>query len=304
VSNPRDDWDQDERDALASVEDQLAAIRERHRSDPPLDLLRAADAGVLPDEQQAVVGRHLAESRWSRALVEGVSAADSGLSPDAEGRLLRRIQQEAALEGRPRRQWSWLHRSLFASGLATAALVAWFLTHPDDRGMSQDEAPPTVAVNEPAPAPFRLAFDKPEVRLSVTALTWRGTADTNPLLADLKPALDAYRQGDYALADREFSSLADRHPTSVEVHFYQGVSRLLLGDPQGAITSLAAAERSGDSTFAADVQWYRAIAEQHAGNPAEARTRLAALCQGAGAAATDRACMALAQLDAAPPTRP
>ena len=129
----------------------------------------------------------------------------------------------------------------------------------------------------PAPA-FEMPLDKPEIKLSVAALTWRGAGIDNPFLMDLKPAIDAFRGSDYVAADRVFSSLAPKYPQSPEVPYYHGVTRLFLKDAPGAIALLGRAQRVGDKTFAADIAWYRAVAEQRAGNSAAARERLAGLC--------------------------
>ncbi len=88
-----------------------------------------------------------------------------------------------------------------------------------------------------------MAFAKPEVELSTDALSWRGAAADNTFLADLTPAFDAYRDGDYARAAAAFNRLSARYPGSVDVLFYQGVTRMLLGDFAGAIDPLTVAAR-------------------------------------------------------------
>ena len=135
----------------------------------------------------------------------------------------------------------------------------------------------TVAVATPQPV-FYLPLEKPDVKVSPAALAWRGPRGENTLLAELKPAFDAFRASDYLLADREFSALSGRYPQSIEVALYQGVARLFAGNVPGAIASLMAAEPLADSSFAWDVAWYRAVAEERAGNLAAARTRLTGLC--------------------------
>jgi TolA-binding protein len=307
VSEPQDGWEREEREALAEVEGQLAAVRERHRHDPPLGQLRAAQADALPTDLQRDVEEHLGVSPWSRALLAGVDRDDAPLDADASARLLARIQREAA---RPavdaRARWWW--PALASVAFGAAAIVAWVVVGGRD-GAAPSTSPSTDVASTPAAAtpaaplstptpPFLLAFAAPDVRVSLGALTWRGTAGNNTLLADLKPALDAYRQGDYASADRLFTALAPTYPKAIEVLFYQGVTRLLLDDAKGAIAALDAAEGVGDATFAADVRWYRAVAEQRAGNAADARARLDLLCREGGAAAA-RACAARNELDAA-----
>jgi hypothetical protein len=299
MSTSGNDWDRDEQEALGHVRDQLDAIRERHRLDPPLDVLRAASAGVLPPEAQASVDEHLAKNAWSRALVDGASPDEAALDAESSKRLLERIESQAAKERAGAGAFGWLRPVMFASGIFAAAAVAWLLVRAPEEPSASPEPVATVATAPaPAPAPFQLAFDTPDVRLSMAALTWRGEPGDNPLLADLRPALDAYRQGDYAAADRHFSTLADRYPGTIEILFYQGVSRLLLNDAAGADAVLAEAEKVADSTFIDDVRWYRAVAEQHAGNTAQARARLEALCM-EKTASSARACTALDEVDKA-----
>ncbi len=300
MSSYPDDIDREEREALVGLEQQLDALRERHRDDPPLELLRAGRADALPPELQEAVGQHLAESEWSRTLVEGLEHDEPVLDPHAERRLYARIDGTLAQQRDSAGFKIWFRYALITPAIAVGVLAIWFVVYRPDRTISQPIAtPPPVAVAPPVAAPpLQLAFNKPDVRLSAAALTWRGATSDNQLLADLKPALDAYRQNDYETANRLLTTLSSRYPSVVEVHFYQGISRLFLNDASAAINSFAAAEKVADDTFIADVMWYRAVAEQRAGNGAEARARLESLCH--GSRSPERACTALEQLNAAP----
>jgi len=75
VSTNRDDWDREERQALADLEDQFDEMRQRHAGDPPIELLRAARAQVLPDDLQTSVSEHLAASAMSRTLARRPAGA-------------------------------------------------------------------------------------------------------------------------------------------------------------------------------------------------------------------------------------
>jgi hypothetical protein len=301
VSSHRDDWDREEREALAGLEDQIAAMRQRHDSDPPFDLLRAARADALPPDRQAAVSEHLFASAMSRTLAEGPGEDGPALSADEENRLLARIMQDSGKASAPSRVWSWLRPALLGSGIVAMASLVWLISNETE--VAERMAPPertVVVALPPAVPPFLLPFDKPEVRLGMSALTWRGSSansagDGNQLLTDLKPGLDAYRQGDYASADRELTALASRYPGTIEILFYQGVSKLFLNDLAGSISALTAAEAVADRTFAADVSWYRAVAEQRSGNLPAARTRLDVMCRAGGNDAR-RACDGLDQL--------
>jgi hypothetical protein len=197
------------------------------------------------------------------------------LGPQEEDRLLERIQREA----RSGAGWRWTLALAAAAVLAIGA--TWMFTRGDGTTSTPppDMATAAAPVSPPAAPVFYLALEKPTIKISPAALVYRGPGgDENPLLADLKPAFDAFRAGEYRAADEEFSKLAGKYASSVEIPFYQGVARLFLGNPQGAITSLGAAERLADGSLAFDVSWYRALAEERAGNLAGARAQLTKLC--------------------------
>ncbi len=233
--------------------------------------MKAPSDGWDADEREA-----LESDRLAREL-EAVRARQA-LSPDDEARLLARIQHEARTEShRTGRSWGW-GLGLAAAAVLVIAGTTWYLDS-SDATEPRATTPPAVAGSSPAPSPaFYLALEKPDVKISPAALAYRGPSGENPLLADLKPAFDAYRTSAYQAADREFATLSPKYPSSIEIAFYQGVSRLFAGNPQSAITSLAAAEKLADSSFAFDVAWYRAVAEERAGNLAGARARLKRLC--------------------------
>jgi hypothetical protein len=293
---PRDGWDPVEQDALGDVEHELESLRRRHESRPPLELLRAARAGVLPEELQEEAAQYLANDRAARTLLEDLENTEASLNRDDEVRLLGRIRsrlREAPAQGLG--SWGWLRPLVLAGSLALVAASTWLAW----RGGSRAPAipPPEDVATRPTtpPAPvFALTLEKPPVKLSLSALTWRGAGD-NPLPAALKPGLDAFRASDYVAANRELTQVAARFPQAVEPPFYQGVSRLFLDDAAGALHSLSAAARLADPSFAADVTWYLAIAAERTGKKEEARTHLSALCKG-GSERAPAACATLPQL--------
>ena len=314
MSQPRD-WDAEEREALDGLDGELAEIRRRHQDDPSLETLRAAEADALPPEIKARVTRHLQDSAWSRAIVDGLrdTGADDHLDAASQDRLFERITRKAQvtpLRARPLRRWA---PAMAIGGLALAAtlLIAVVVERSGPDAIVEPEAAsasigvkPPIVVSAPVtrPEPPRIAFAKPEVKLSPSALAWRGDASANPFVKDLAPAIDAYRAGDYPRAVAAFDRLSAVYPESIEVSFYLGVSRMLAGDDAGAIAPLEAAARLDNPTFADDVAWYLAIAQQRSGHT-NARAKLADLCRGQGAHASS-ACAAVAQLDAASPAPP
>jgi hypothetical protein len=336
MSSRRDaDWDKAEREALAGLEDQIESMRRRHPGNPRLDVLHAARLDVLPGEWQAEVDAHLANSSWSRTLVDGVvadtvrvSADEDQLDAVTEARLLARITREAggtpaaALRRWPQALPLWIGAAAVATVLIVLAVRSTRVTAPATSSVAQRErtggpeaapglkprdrepanAPATDKPLAQAAAPFVLPFDKPEVRLSAAALVWRGesTGAGAAYLADLKPGLDAYRASDYGRADAALAALRPRYPTVVEPPFYQGASRLLAGDAAGAIEPLTEAARVADDAFASDVTLLLAAAEQRTGRTEAARARLRRGCTPADPR-TARVCASLAQFDRAVP---
>jgi hypothetical protein len=300
MSQPHDDWDAEERDALEGLDGELTELRRKHQDDPSLAMLRAADADALPPEQQARVARHLRDSAWSRAVVDGLrdTGVDDRLDAAAEDRLLARITREAdaAAIVTSRRRWT---PAIAIGGLAIAAtvLIAVMVSSPaSDMALVPDEAPASpIAQATPDSSVPRITFAKPEIKLSPSALAWRGDASANPFVRDLAPAIEAYRAGDHAQAVTAFDRLAASYPDSIEVLFYQGVSRMLAGDDAGAVAPLEAAARLNNTTFADDVAWYLAVARQRSGR-SEVRATFEELCRGQGAYAAS-ACAAVQQLD-------
>lgn len=295
---PTDGWDRDEQEVLAELQDELAVLRARHANPPPLSLLRAARAEALPEALQSTVTGHLSANAWSRALIEGAELPGS-IGPEEEGRLLARILQEAETPGRPRTRWVW-RRPVLLAMTATMVIVAavWLVRGRPESPAMAPKPDTTVAVSSPPATPtFRLALDKPDLKISPASLAFRRPDGENRLLSDLKPAFDAYRAEAYGEAERAFSALEARYPRSVEVLFYQGITRLFLNDPNGAIVSLTAAEQVADPSFVWEVAWYRAVADERAGQAAAARAGLTALCRASDTRAP-KACEALQRLSA------
>lgn len=294
---PADGWDRDEREALEPIESELAVIRDRHAGDPPLTLLRAASADALPPDAQARVSEHLAESAWSRALVAGVDDAEPSLDAAAEDRLLARIAQAQVNE----RSWFSLGRQ-WAALLATGALVAliavvWMSRRAEAPTATAPSAGPVATVAGNEPPRFELPLQKPEVRLSAAALTWRGPSGAPSFVDDLAPALDAFRNADFTQAAHMLAPLGQRYPGAIEPPFYRGISLLYLDEPAAALDELQRAERIADDTFATDVAWYLAVAEQRSGRIGDARRRLESLCR-AGRAHAGDACDGMKKLPA------
>jgi hypothetical protein len=296
MTRPPDDWDDDERRAIDALGPELETLRERHRDDPPFELLRAARAGALPDALQTALSFRLESSAWSRALVDGAESEHVSLDEIGERRLLNTVRRAA---GSRRSSWGlkiWLP-AVVAAALVLVAVAVLRRGEPTRPGAS-----PSTVTTERRPVPsetpvpaFVLPLEKPQVKLTALALVLRSGGRDGRFVDDIAPAVAAYRRGDYGEANRQFEGLAPRYPRSVEIPFYRGVSQLLLGDAGAAIQSLKAARRLDDETFATDIAWYLAVALERSGDLAAARAELAPLCA-ASSPYRARACEAAEKL--------
>ena len=294
-----EDWDSHEAELVAPVRAELDALRAKHRHDPPLDLLRAADAGALPDELHDTVAASLARSPWQRQLVEDLTEVGPELDEAGQARLLARIQAEAgrsATASAPVRRFSFSWRPVLAFA-AMAVIVTAVVVRMRVPSSDLPVAPAgNSAVAPPAVTPsFVLTLDKPEVKLTAKALVRRSTGREAGFMDDIAPAMNAFRAGDYQTATREFARVAPQYPDFVEIPFYLGVSRLFLNDAPSAITALESAQKMSDDTFSADVTWYLAVAHERTGDVAAARSELDVLCKGSSTYAA-RACDAAARI--------
>lgn len=283
MTPPRDRWDPDEREALESISREVDEIQERHAADPSVDLLRAAHADALPSELQDDMSAFLRDDRWSRTLVESLEDTGAALTSADEDRLLRRVKQAASVDaGERRTRMAWLALPAFA---AIAILIIGAATWKMFTGPGPSSKPASTTADRPVLPPseptFSIPLEKAEVRLTPAALTWR-VPGRNTFVEDVKPAMDAYRSGEYRQSADAFSALASKYPQSVEVFFYQGVCRLLLADARGARDALTRAERVAEGPFVDDTAWYLAIADERLGDLGAARTRLERLCRGTG----------------------
>ena len=296
MKTPADGWDPEERDALRELEPELEALQRRHAADPPVELLVAARAGVLPEDVQRDAEQHLADDEWARTLTADLAATDGALTKADEDRLLGRIR-EAGTEPARRPVWRWFAQPSFAVATLAVIIVAtsslWHLNQPEPVQPANPQS--TTAATSRESTAFALPLEKPPVRLSVAALTWRGTGDEKSLAEQLRPGLDAFRASAYATADRELARAAAAFPNAVEPVYYQGVSRLFLNDVSGALDSLSAAARLADQSLRADVTWYLAVAEERAGRIADARAHLTSVCESSSERSTE-ACAALPRL--------
>jgi hypothetical protein len=271
-----------ERDPFTEASPLIDGLRRRCAGCPPVLVLSAAAAGALPPESQAAVDTHVDACPLCLALRSDLEQLEPVVlsGEDAD-----RILGGVVSPGRPARSGRWSWSAWVPASLAGAVLVAMLLFAVTRPGPGPAAVPPvpasTPASAEPVapPSPPGPALTKPAVKLTMLALTWRSAAGAG-FAEDIAPAMTAFREDRFAVAQTLLARLARRYPSSVEIPFYQGVSELYLHRAEAAVGSLRRAERLADDTFLADARWYLGIAMARAGFPAEARSRFEALCAG------------------------
>jgi hypothetical protein len=286
-----DDWDDTEHEALEPFAREVADMRDRHRHDPPLDVLRAARAGALPDDLQPKADAYLESSPWAQTLVSAADEAEPALDSLSADRLLARIEKDRRtdVDDARRPAWKW---ALALGSLAAAAVVVVMVWRPSSKTLvaprpSTTQTTQTTATARPA---FALELTVPEIKMTSAALVRRGEGAAR-FVDDIAPALNAFRAGDYDAAARMFDALRASYSTSVEVPFYLGVSRLFLNNAPAAAQSLESARALNDASFEDDVAWYLAVAYERAGERSRAAALIDGLCGGKSAYAS-RACAA------------
>lgn len=112
-------------------------------------------------------------------------------------------------------------------------------------------------------------------------------------------AMAAYDAGDYASAAAQLRALVNAGVTSPPVNFFLGASLLMTGQPQAAAAALAQVIAAGDTPYAGDARYYRALAFLQGDRPDSAEALLnAAVRDGATTTAAAHARDLLRRLEA------
>ncbi len=308
MNNRCDDLEPFEREWLAEAANEVESMRKSRSACPPVQLIRAASADALPEDMQSAVAAHISACRTCKILQSDLENIfpQQDLTPRQAERILNRVRRNTRGYAKfwPSRFFSW-NAVLATAALALCAVLVWQINRQTQRLAPSAPAAAAQLAPHAVQIPDALKLEKPDVKLTLAALTWRGgDASRDRFLKDLAPALDSYRADDFASAASQFTSLSSKYAGSVEVFFYLGISRLFLENHPAAAAALENAARLDDGTFNADVAWYLGIAYYRLGRINEARTRFSALSSGSSAYA-ERARSALKALNdsAAEPSR-
>jgi len=292
-----------EREWLEGASGAVEAARLASARCPSFRLLSAVAVEALPPDEQRAVEAHLAVCESCRTFQADLAAvAPDDLAPAEVVSGLAAVKRKLERETSPGRRLWW--QTVLAMGaLAVIAAAAIWRAAPSAPALPvRPIAPAPAAAAQPSPAtsapaqattppvPSAPALEKPDVKFTMAALSWRSPGgSSNEFLSAMAPGVAAYRAGRFDDAERDLAALEARFPSSVEVPFYLGVSRLFLGKNREAAAALESAARLADNSFAADVSWYLAIAWERTGRTTEAREKFETLCKSAGPYAA-RAC--------------
>jgi tetratricopeptide (TPR) repeat protein len=250
---------------------------------PPLPVLHAAGADALPEPQQSMVASHIAGCRACRITQSDLETLQSPPEKEEEAiRHIRSLVTERLNRERQRRSLLPGFISSWRSALvvATIGFCAFFAFIMIRNRQPLNVNPASQKQMQLTQRDISKAFplEKPEVRLSLAVLTWRGSDRADGQFAvEIAPALDLYRANRFADAAARLEKLSSKYPDSIEICFYQGISRIFVGDYGSAIQSLEKAQKLGVVSFSADIDWYLALAYQRSGRLPESRNHLASL---------------------------
>lgn len=290
----------------SDLNDALTGLRQKAQRCPTPELLQAAQADVLPDDQREDIVRHLENCPACKALSSDLQTLDDEpLGKAAQQRIWATIQSgiqvEPAVKNRRAfaRGWNlWLRPmplAVTASVIILFAIGALWLRNQRQTAsnVAQNHAvvPPTIATASV------LQLEKAPVVLPPAAvIVWRGQEDSGTRQANaLKQALLPYEKDDYAEAVRRLQPLHRQYPKMAEASFYLGVCQLFLDQNEFAAASLNDAAKIAKPPLADQVSWYRALADHRVGKEDLAGSLLSDLCK-AGGKDSARACAGAKEL--------
>ncbi len=252
---------------------------------PDPDLLLARRSELLDADVRAALDDHIAScDACARLATDLDSMKLDAPDPAIESAVLARVRKS----GPPSQFWRLPLAAALVIGCA--GTFAWWMRAPGAPSAPHAPVAPVAPVSPVAPVAMWTVEALP-VRVPLSAVGVSRSAENRAASAALLDALAPYQAGRYADAIPALREVARLYPESGEAALYLGVTLLLADQPGDALAPLERAARQVETARRADVEWYRATAEQRAGQTSEARDRLAALCAAAGGY-QQRACAA------------
>lgn len=262
---------------------------------PDPDLLLERRSELMEPDVRSALDTHLASCDACAQMAADLDALKLDV-PDGtvEAEVLSRLQSR-----RPSLRF-WRVPLAAAVVIGCAGSIAWWMRAPAAPTVAPDgastsapsgatadktvgkPAAPVVPVAPAAPVVAMWTVEALPVRVPLSAVGVSRSTKGSQANSALVDALAAYQIGRYADAIPPLREVAGAQPDSGEAALYLGVALLLADQPRDALQPLERAARQVEASRRADVEWYRATAEQRIGQTTAARNRLDALCVAAG----------------------
>jgi tetratricopeptide (TPR) repeat protein len=220
-------------------------------------------SGRMPEAKEEELREHLAQCGDCVALVRDARSFLDAMAPE-----------------RTRRRAVWPLALAASLALAAAAGVLLMRTSrpvPDTRGPIASRATPSNPWSglriAAAPAPPARGEE----------IVFRSEEEVPAAASNaFDSAVDSYRTGIYARAEKGFAAVLAQNPSDAEAHLYRGVCLIQLGRAAEAIAALEKALVSSDARVRGEARWYRALLRLKDGQFAEALEDLDALVASPG----------------------
>ncbi|MBI3949135.1 MAG: tetratricopeptide repeat protein [Acidobacteria bacterium] len=180
------------------------------------------------------------------------------------------------------RRWPVLAAASLLVTLGAGLLAVYLVTH-RSVAPGEDQAKPTT----PAPAELSKGSSPPWINLEIPKAAYTPPAPP-PVLrggdfqAAFERAMVAYQQNDFAAAAKQLDVVIRLEPEHAEAHFYRGVSLLLVGRSQEAISNLQQAVRLSTGAQRETSRYYLALAYLKANRLPQALAELEAVSKMGG----------------------
>lgn len=307
-----DDFTPEEKDLLRELGGSLEALGARHLDCPRIEVLRASQAGVLPEGTAQSIAAHIKKCSFCQILLKDLANEELTTPTGEEARRVRERVFTAIKPGTKGakagggRLAIWLWKAIPVAALAGAAiaLFVWTRLH-----KTTPPIPSQVAIVQPATKPVpppSLQWEKLPIKLQAqSVLVWRGKPRTaqERYASELTSALTYYRDDHFDQAVEKLSKVVKDFPRGVEGQLYLGISDLKTKRNADAIEALRAAQKLGPDQFRDDAIWYLALALDRTGDIQGAVAELTKLCQGKSSYAA-QACAAAKESTAQPGATP
>jgi tetratricopeptide (TPR) repeat protein len=247
-------------------------------------LIGLYEFGALDKEDQSAFLDHLIECEYCYEEVYSLQPIMTAFRNHRSAARSGELQQYSEIDHHsvvrklslvPKRIWMW--RSVPVAALLLLTLIAGGLVL--YRYLRSPEAVKLVAGVAPRPessGPNASRWEKIDVPKAEYTQRTDGVTLRGPNMG-FDRAMASYEQNDFAGAIEQLETLSELEPSEGEVNFYLGVSMLLVGRNQDAITPLKRSVKSIDGALHETSHYYLALAYLKTNQPEQATAELDAV---------------------------